>query len=188
MELHFHDPLQLLVSTILSAQCTDERVNKVTPHLFSKYKTARDYARANPRVFEKEVHSTGFFRSKARHIIAACKIIDEKYDGVVPETMGELLELPGVARKTANIVLSIGFGKAEGIAVDTHVSRVSQRLGLSKNTDPNKIERDLTALIPQKMWIHVNSLLVLFGRYTCTAKKPRCRFCPLKEFCPSRQL
>ncbi len=185
IELRHKNPLELLVATILSAQCTDARVNIVTTALFKKYRTARDYAGAKPAVFEQEIRSTGFFRNKAKNIIAACKIIAEKHDGNVPNTMAELLELPGVARKTANIVLSAGFGKTEGIAVDTHVMRISQRLMLTKQKDPNKIERDLTRLIPRREWKEVNMLMVLHGRYVCTAKRPQCSKCLLNKKCPT---
>ncbi|MFH1107451.1 MAG: endonuclease III [Candidatus Micrarchaeota archaeon] len=185
MELEHGNPLELLVSTILSAQCTDARVNMVTAGLFKKYKTASDYAEADQKAFEQEIRSTGFYRNKAKNIIAACKIIDERHGGKVPDTTEGLLELPGVARKTANIVLTAGFGKVEGIAVDTHVMRVSQRLGLTKQKDPNKIERDLMRQIPRRDWGEVNMLMVLFGRYTCTAKRPQCGKCLLNKACPS---
>ena len=161
------------------------RVNKTTPALFKKYKTARDYARADPKVFEQEIRSTGFYRNKTKNIIAACKIIDEKYAGKVPRTMKELIELPGIARKTGNIILSAGYGIVDGIPVDTHVTRVSQRLGLTKNTDPVKIEQDLMAALPKKDWWNFSNQLIHHGRYTCTAKKPKCSKCPLNKVCPS---
>ena len=184
-ELHNRNPLELLVATILSAQCTDARVNLVTPALFKKYRTAKAYAGASLPAFEQEIRSTGFYRNKAKNIIAACRIIVERHGGKVPQTMPELLELPGVARKTANIVLSAGFGKTEGIAVDTHVMRISQRLGLTRQKDPNKIEIDLMRLIPRAEWKEVNLLMVLHGRYTCTAKRPQCSKCLLGRKCPS---
>lgn len=185
IELNHDNPLQLLVATMLSAQCTDARVNIVTASLFKKYKRAKDYATASQSTFEKEIRSTGFYRNKAKNIISACRIITGKFGGKVPDTMEELLELPGVARKTANIVLSAGYGKTAGIAVDTHVTRISQRLGLTKQKDPNKIEKDLCALIPREDWGQVNMLMVLHGRYVCTAKRPNCSKCMLNKKCPS---
>ncbi|MFA5499897.1 MAG: endonuclease III, partial [Candidatus Omnitrophota bacterium] len=154
------NPLQLLVSTILSAQCTDARVNIVTKPLFRKYKTARDYADADLKEFEQEIRSTGFYHNKAKNVIGAAKMIIDKFEGKVPDSMEELIQLPGVARKTANIVLSHGYGKIEGIAVDTHVRRVSFRLGLTKNEDPVKIERDLMNITPKKEWAHLSDLLI----------------------------
>ncbi len=183
--LRFETPLQILVATILSAQCTDERVNKMTPSLFRKYRTPRDFASADQKVLEEEIRSTGFFRNKAKSIIGASKKIVEDFDGAVPDNMEDLLTLPGVARKTANIVLSSGFKKAEGIAVDTHVKRLSQRLGLSKENVPDKIEQDLMAIVPQKDWIDFNYMLVLHGRKICPSRKPRCPECQLKNLCPS---
>jgi len=178
------DPLQLLVATILSAQCTDARVNIVTKELFRKYKTAGDYANADLKEFEQEIRSTGFYRNKARSIINSCRMIVEKFNGRVPRTMDELLLLPGVARKTANIVLSEGYGIVEGIAVDTHVKRVSFRLGLTENTVPEKIEQDLMKLLPRNEWRNVTNLLISHGRETCMAKLPRCSVCILKKLCP----
>lgn len=183
--LRFESPLQILVATILSAQCTDERVNQVTPSLFRKYRTPRDFASANQKILEEEIRSTGFFRNKAKSIIGASKKIVEDFNGVVPDTMEDLLTLPGVARKTANIVLSSAFKKAEGIAVDTHVKRLSQRLGLSKENDPDKIEQDLMEIVPKKDWIDFNYMLVLHGRAVCPSRKPRCPECPLRHLCPS---
>jgi endonuclease-3 len=185
VELNYSTPLELLVAVILSAQCTDKRVNMVTPHLFKKYKTARDYARANPKVFEQEIRSTGFYRNKARNIIGACRLIDEKFGGHVPKTMDELLALPGVARKTANIVLSAGFGVVEGIPVDTHVLRVSQRLGLADSDNPGKVEQQLMAEVPRREWFDFANLLIFHGRYCCTAKKPDCPGCTVNRLCPS---
>jgi endonuclease III len=183
--LAYRNPLQILVATILAAQCTDERVNKVTPELFRKYPTAAEFARANRAALESAIRSTGFFRNKAKNIIGAARTIVEDFGGRVPDTMDELVTLPGVARKTANIVLSAGYGKAEGIAVDTHARRLSQRLGLSKEQDPVKIERDLMALVPRKDWIDFNFLLVEHGRAVCQARKPKCPECFLKHLCPS---
>lgn len=178
------DPLQLLVATILSAQCTDARVNIVAKGLFSKYKTAEDYANANPNEFEQEIKSTGFYKNKAKNIINSCRMIAEKFNGKVPKAMEELTLLPGVARKTANIVLSEGYGIIEGIAVDTHVRRVSFRLGLTKNTDPEKIEQDLMKLLPKSEWRNISNLLIFHGRETCMAKLPKCGVCVLNELCP----
>ena len=183
--LQFASPLQILVATILAAQCTDERVNKVTPALFANYPTAAGFAAADRATLEREIRSTGFFRNKAKSIIGAARKIVNDYGGRVPNTMAELLTLPGVARKTANIVLSSGYGKAEGIAVDTHVRRLSQRLGLSRQADPEKIERDLLALVPRGNWLDFNYRLVNHGRAVCQAQKPRCPECVLRELCPS---
>lgn len=180
------DPLQLLIATILSAQCTDARVNIVTKELFSKYKTARDYADSDPKKFEQEIKSTGFYKNKARNIINSCKMIVEKFNENVPKTMDELMTLPGVARKTANIVLSEGYGIIEGIAVDTHVKRVSFRLGLTKNTDPGKIEQDLMKLFPKDEWRNITNLLIFHGRETCIAKLPKCSICILNRLCPRK--
>ena len=182
------NPLQLLVSTILSAQCTDARVNIVTKPLFRKYKTARDYADADLKEFEQEIRSTGFYHNKAKNVIGAAKMIIDKFRGKVPDSMEELIQLPGVARKTANIVLSHGYGKIEGIAVDTHVRRVSFRLGLTKNEDPVKIERDLMNITPKKEWAHLSDLLIAHGRAICAAGKPKCPECVLGSLCPSKKL
>ncbi len=183
--LEFADPLQILVATILAAQSTDKLVNTVTPELFRKYPTSEAFARADPAEFERLIHSTGFFRMKAKHIIGAARRIVEVYGGIVPDSMAELVTLPGVARKTANIVLSAGYGKAEGIAVDTHAGRLSRRLGLSKEDDPVKVERDLMALVPEADWIDFNFLLVEHGRAICQARKPECPRCVLRRLCPS---
>ncbi|MBN1222078.1 MAG: endonuclease III [Candidatus Aminicenantes bacterium] len=182
--LYFRTPLQILVATILSAQCTDERVNQITPMLFEKYETAADFAGAKPEDLEIEIRPTGFFRNKAKNIIGASKKIIRDFGGSVPDTMAELITLPGVARKTANIVLSSGYNKAEGIAVDTHVKRLSGRLGLSKEKDPDKIEQDLLALVPKKDWIDFNYMFVNHGRKVCNARKPLCSECPLSHLCP----
>ncbi len=183
--LCYETPLQILVATILSAQCTDARVNMITPALFRKYPSAGAFARAKQAVLEGEIRSTGFFRNKARNIIGAAKMIAGEFGCEVPATMAELVSLPGVARKTANIVLSSAYGKAEGIAVDTHVRRLSQRLGLSAEEDPVRIERDLMAILPRKDWLDFNYLLVNHGRAVCRARKPDCPGCPLKRLCPS---
>ncbi|PKM92728.1 MAG: endonuclease III [Elusimicrobia bacterium HGW-Elusimicrobia-4] len=182
--LTFSNPLEILVATILSAQCTDERVNKITPLLFAKYKKASDYAGADVKVFEQEIKSSGFYHNKAKNITGACKIIDEKYSGKVPDTMENLLALPGVARKTANIVLGNAFGKIFGIAVDTHVKRLSFRLGLSRNNSPEKIEQDLMKIFDKKDWFALSNLLIEHGRKICNAKKPDCKNCFLWDICP----
>ena len=183
--LEFADPLQILVATILAAQSTDKLVNTVTPALFRKYPTAEAFAGADRAELEREIHSTGFFRNKAKAIVGAARLIVDVYGGAVPDSMDELVTLPGVARKTANIVLSAGFGKAEGIAVDTHALRLSQRLGLSRHDDPVKVERDLMAIVPKADWLDFNFLLVEHGRAICTARKPDCPRCFLRRLCPS---
>lgn len=186
--LNFTNPLEILVSTILSAQCTDARVNLVTKTLFKKYMTVEDYAKANVKTFEQEIRSTGFYRNKAKNIIASAKKILKDFNGKVPDSMDKLIQLPGVARKTANIVLFNGFGKVEGIAVDTHVRRLSQRLGLSKNSDPDKIEQDLMKLLDRKEWRNFSHLLIEHGRKICIAKKPKCLECILQNLCPSKKI
>ncbi len=186
--LKFKTPLQILVATILAAQCTDERVNKITPFLFNKYKTVLGFAKAKQSVLEKEIYSTGFYRHKAKNIIAAAKKIVTEFSGKVPDNMHELISLPGVARKTANIVLSSVFKKAQGIAVDTHVRRLSQRLGFSKQDNPEKIEQDLMNMVPKKYWLIFNYLLVDHGRAICQARRPECPACAIKQFCPSAKL
>ncbi|MFQ5887528.1 MAG: endonuclease III [Candidatus Hydrothermarchaeales archaeon] len=183
--LWFADPLEFLVATMLSAQCTDARVNIVTKELFKKYRTPEDYANADVETFENEIRSTGFYRNKAKNIMGANKVIMERFNSKVPDNMEELTRLPGVARKTANIVLSNAYGKIEGIAVDTHVKRLSKRLGLTKNRDPNKIEQDLMKIIPKEEWSNLSHLLIFHGRAICQAKKPRCEVCVLNWFCPS---
>jgi len=183
--LHFETPFQILVATILSAQCTDEQVNKVTPALFQKYRTAADFANADPDTLENEIRSTGFFKNKTKSIINASKKIVDDFGGKVPDRMEDLITLQGVARKTANIVLSSGYKKAEGIAVDTHVKRLSQRLGLSKEKNPDKIEQDLMNLVPREEWIDFNYMFVNHGRNTCQARKPDCPECVLNSLCPS---
>lgn len=183
--LHFSDPMQLLVATILSAQCTDARVNTVTAGLFKKYKTAEDYATAEPNIFEQEIRSTGFYRNKTRNIIGSAGMIVEKYGGRVPDSMEDLVQLPGVARKTANIVLANAYGKIEGIAVDTHVKRLSRLLGLTTHTSPVKIERDLMKITPREDWSNLSHLLIFHGRAVCIARRPRHDSCVLNWFCPS---
>jgi endonuclease-3 len=183
--LEFRAPLQMLVATILSAQCTDERVNKISPGLFAKYENAADFASADPRELEAAIRPTGFFRNKARSIIGASRKIVSDFSGRVPDSMEELLTLPGVARKTANIVLSSAFGKAEGIAVDVHVARLAGRLGLSREKVPEKIERDLLRIVPRRDWLDFNYMLVNHGRAICQARRPRCGECPLRRLCPS---
>lgn len=183
--LNHSNPLELLVATILSAQCTDERVNIVTRTLFKKYTRAEDYAKADLRELERDIRSTGFFRNKARNIKQTGRILVDKFNGQVPRTMEEILELPGVARKTANIVLQNAYGVVEGIAVDTHVRRVSKRLGLTENEDPNKIEQDLMKIVPKNEWTKITDLLITLGRNVCTAKKPKCEACVLNKLCPS---
>ncbi len=185
--LDFSNPLELLVATILSAQCTDKRVNLVTAALFRKYKSVEDYAHADPNTFAQEIRSTGFYRNKAKNIIAAARKILDGFGGRVPETMAELIQLPGVARKTANVVLFNAFGKSEGIAVDTHVRRLSRRLGLSRNEDPEKIERDLMKLVDEKDWGGSTYLLIEHGRKICATRKPKCPECALRNMCPARK-
>jgi endonuclease III len=182
--LRFRTPWELLVATILSAQCTDERVNKVTPGLFAKYPEIGAFAHADPAVLEMDIRSTGFFRNKTKSLIGAAKNIVADFGGLVPSTMAELVTLPGVARKTANIVLSSAYGKAEGIAVDVHVARLTQRMGLTGQAVPEKIERDLLALVPKKYWLDFNYWLVNHGRAVCQARKPRCGECGLRDLCP----
>jgi endonuclease-3 len=179
------NPLQLLVATILSAQCTDARVNMVTPTLFQRYRTARDYAASPPGVLEDEIRSTGFFNNKAKSIRGASARIASEFGGRVPETMDELLTLPGVARKTANVVLGTAFGKNEGVVVDTHVHRVSRRLGLTKEDLPAKIERDLMERVPKADWTWFGHALIHHGRRVCKARRPECERCVLNDLCPS---
>jgi len=183
--LGFESPLQILVATILAAQCMDERVNQITPALFRKYPTAAAFAAADRAELEAEIRPTGFFRNKAKSIIGAARKIVEDFGGQVPANMADLITLPGVARKTGNIVLSSGYGIAEGIAVDTHVKRLSGRLGLSRQRNPEKIEKDLLKLVPKKDWLDFNYMLVNHGRKTCQARKPRCPECVLCHLCPS---
>lgn len=181
-----HDnPFQLLVATILSAQCTDERVNKVTPGLFSKFSTAQDFAAVRPEVLENEIRSTGFFRNKTKNIIGAAQKIVSDFGGQVPRTMEEMLTLPGVARKTANVVLGTAFGISSGVVVDTHVFRISHRLRLSDQNTPEKVEQDLIKLVPRERWISFGHQVIWFGRKVCDARKPLCSDCPLETICDS---
>jgi len=182
-----HDsPFQLLISTILSAQCTDVRVNQVTATLYKKYPNPEAFAYANPKELEQDIRPTGFFRNKTKSIMGASKKIVEELHGQVPKTMEEILTLPGVARKTANVVLGTAFGIAVGVVVDTHVQRVSRRLDLTKNTDPKKIEQDLMQVIPQEKWILFSHQLIWHGRRVCQARKPRCLECNLEKICYSK--
>lgn len=183
--LNYTNPLELLVATMLSAQTTDAQVNKVTQTLFKKYKTTKDYATAPLAQLEEDIHSTGFYRNKAKNLKACAQMLLDRFHGEVPQTMEELIQLPGVARKTANIVLYFAFGITAGVAVDTHVMRLSQRLGLTAEKDQDKIERDLMALLPKEQWMPLTNLLILHGRQVCTAKKPRCDICVLNKICPS---
>ena len=183
--LKYTNPLEILVATILSAQCTDKRVNIVTKSLFKKYKTTEDYANSDLAELEKDIRSTGFYRNKAKNIKKSSQVLVNKHDSKVPSTMEELIELPGVARKTANIVLSNAFGIIVGIAVDTHVRRLSIRLGLTENTNPNKIEVDLMEIVPKVYWKRINNLLIFHGRNICMARKPKCNVCNLNKICPS---
>lgn len=184
--LNHESPWQLLAATILSAQCTDVRVNIVTPDLFAAYPTVEDMAVAAQPDVEQLVRTTGFFRNKAKNIIGAAQGIVERYDGDVPRNMEDLLTLPGVARKTANVVLGSGFGIASGVVVDTHVSRISNRLGLTTATDPKKIERDLVAAIPKKRWVLFSHQIIHHGRQVCIARKPKCDACRLYDLCSSK--
>ncbi|NLF07886.1 MAG: endonuclease III [Pirellulaceae bacterium] len=182
--LDFRSPLELLVATILSAQCTDERVNVVTKDLFRRYPTAADYARAPLAQLENDVKSTGFFRNKAKSIKNCCQALVEDYGGRVPKDIEQLVALPGIGRKTANVILGTAFGIATGVVVDTHVARLSRRMGLSAEKAPEKIERDLMALFPEKEWIALSHRLIQHGRRVCTARKPSCGECPLESDCP----
>jgi len=183
-ELDHAGPLQLLVATILSAQCTDKRVNLVTNELFKKYRSAADYANASLADLEQAIKSTGFFRNKAKNIQACCRKLIERHGGVVPHTMEELTQLDGVGRKTANVVLGNAFGINVGVVVDTHVARLSQRLGLTKQKTPEKIETDLMALVPQKQWTLFSHWLIWHGRRRCDARRPDCEHCEVKRLCP----
>ncbi|MDQ1524355.1 MAG: endonuclease [Pyrinomonadaceae bacterium] len=186
--LNYSTPLELLIATILSAQCTDERVNIVTGELFRKYRGAEDYVSAATAELERDIHSTGFFRNKAKAIQGACRMIRDEHVGRVPETLEELIALPGVARKTANVVLGNAFRIASGVVVDTHVARVSQRLRLTAHEQPEKIERDLNELVPRKDWIIFPHLLIAHGRAVCKARTPLCAECPVEPLCPSSLL
>jgi len=185
ISLNYSNPFDLLVATILSAQCTDVRVNEVTRTLFSKYRTPQDYLKTTQEELEKDIYSTGFYKNKAKNIKKLSEILINNFNSKVPDKMADLTTLPGVARKTANVVLSVAFGKNEGIAVDTHVKRVSARLGLTANTDPDKIEKDLISKVSKKEWGIFTLLLIQHGRKICTAKKPLCQDCILNKLCPS---
>lgn len=186
--LRHADPLELLVATILSAQCTDKRVNEVTTTLFREYRSAQDYADADPEVFEDEIRSTGFFRNKTKSIIAMALALVEQHDGEVPKSIDELVKLPGVGRKTANVVLGNAYGIDEGIVVDTHVKRISKRLGLTQSQDPDKIEKDLIEVVPKRDWTLWPHLLIHHGRAVCLARKPKCESCALTDLCPGSLL
>ena len=182
--LNYSNPLEILVATMLSAQTTDRTVNIVTTSLFKKYRTPKDYANADIKELEQDIHSTGFYHNKARNLQKCCQLLVEKFNSQVPKTMDELLELPGVARKTANIVLYNAYGIIAGIAVDTHVNRVSQRLGLTEHDDSAKIEQDLMQITPKEKWMKLTDLLIFHGRQICIAKKPKCEACVLNKYCP----
>jgi len=184
-ELDHTNPLELLIATILSAQCTDKRVNLVTSGLFKKYRTAADYANVNPAELEQDIKTTGFYRNKARNIQAACRKLVERHGGNVPRSMDELTNLDGVGRKTANVVLGNAFAIEEGIVVDTHVARLAQRLGLSRGTDPETIEQDLMKLVPRNQWTLFSHWLIWHGRRRCAARNPDCPNCEVKKLCPS---
>ncbi|MGD9564040.1 MAG: endonuclease III [Pyrinomonadaceae bacterium] len=186
--LNHSTPFELLIATILSAQCTDERVNIVTAHLFRKYRSPKDFVEVSQAELEKDIHSTGFFRNKAKNIKGACVRIIEDFGGTVPQTMEDLLTLPGVARKTANVVLGNAFGIASGVVVDTHVARLSHRLGLTEEKDARKIEAGLIEIVPKKHWIMFPHWMIFHGRQTCIARKPKCRQCVLAHLCPSRDI
>ncbi len=185
--LDFTTPLELLVATMLSAQCTDERVNQVTKSLFTKYRSAQDYASADPETLEQDVKQTGFYRNKAKHIREAAQMLVERYGGEVPQAMDELIALPGVARKTANVVMGNAYGVVEGVVVDTHVGRLARRLGLTESEDPVRVEQDLMALAPQRDWLDLSHMLIMHGRAICQARKPLCAECSLAPLCPTGQ-
>lgn len=186
--LNFSSPLELVVATILSAQCTDERVNTVTPTLFTRYRSAEDFVEADSEDIESIIHSCGFYRNKTKSIQGMARVLLERYGGSVPSTMQELLTLPGVARKTANVVLSHAFSRNEGIAVDTHVTRLSRRLALTRESDPVKIERDLMGLVSRSDWGTLSDVLIWHGRKVCGARAPHCRLCALNDVCPSASI
>jgi endonuclease-3 len=180
--LKFSKPLELLIATILSAQCTDVKVNQVTAHLFKKYRSAKAYAEVDLREFEEDIRPTGFYRNKAKAIQKCCQELGHRFGGKVPQMLEDLVSLPGVGRKTANVILGNAFG-VPGIVVDTHVQRVSQRIGLTKNADPVKIEFDLMEIVPKEEWTHFSNLLIWHGRRTCVARKPLCEICPIRKLC-----
>ncbi len=182
--LRFSNPVELLVATILSAQCTDERVNRVTEDLFSKYRSAADFARAPLRQLERDIQSTGFFRNKAKSIQGSCRTLIEQYEGEVPRQLEQLVELPGIGRKTANVVLGTAMDITSGVVVDTHVGRISRRLGLSEQKNAEKVEQDLMQRIPRREWIALSHRMIQHGRRCCTARKPDCDRCPLADICP----
>ena len=181
--LHHHSPWELLVATILSAQCTDKRVNEVTPNLFKRYPTPRDFAAVSPEVLAEDIRSTGFFNNKAKSIVGAAQRVVNEFGGQVPKTMEEMLTIPGAARKTANVVLGTAYGIASGVVVDTHVTRISQRLDLSANTDPVKIEQELMKIVPQERWIRFSHQVILHGRALCLARSPECEQCAIGPHC-----
>lgn len=183
--LKYSNPWELMVAVILSAQCTDKKVNEVTPALFKKYPTLDHYVAADPKEFETMIHQTGFYHAKAKAILTSAKMVKEKFGGAVPRTMAEMLTLRGVARKSANVILGNAYGVVDGIAVDTHVGRLSRRMGLTNHHNPVKVEKDLMVLLPKKDWFTATYLLVDHGRAICTAKDPRCDLCPLKDVCPA---
>jgi endonuclease III len=183
--LNFSTPLELLVATVLSAQCTDDRVNQVTATLFRKYRTAADYAQARPEELEQDIKQTGFYRNKAKHIREAAALIVERYGGEVPRTMAELTALPGVARKTANVVMGNAYGIVEGVVVDTHVGRLARRMGLTESDDPVKVEQDLMALLPQRDWLDLSHIFIYHGRAVCQARRPLCEQCVAAHICPT---
>jgi len=185
-ELYFRNPLELTIGCILSAQCTDKRVNMVTPALFDKYPTAADWAAIPPDVLERDIHSTGFFRNKSKNIRALCRILAQEYNGQIPEDFDTLVQLPGIGRKTANVIMVSAFNRP-GIVVDTHMIRLSNRMGLTTNKDPVKIEFDLQKIIPEKDWGHFSHAMVFHGRRLCYARKPDCAHCPVAPWCPSNQ-
>jgi len=186
--LNYSNPLELLVATVLSAQCTDARVNSVTKSLFKKYRTASDYAAAPPGELEEDIKSTGFYRNKAKALRGSCAELMAQYSGEVPANMAALVRLPGVGRKTANVILGNAYEVAEGITVDTHVRRLAGRLRLSQHSDPDKIEQDLLQLVPREDWIIIGHLLILHGRRICSARAPKCPVCPVNDLCPSAKV
>jgi endonuclease-3 len=186
--LNFTNALELLVATVLSAQCTDDRVNMVTTSLFQKYRTVRDYAEASTGELEEDIRSTGFYRNKAKAIRACCAELAQRFGGEVPAEMAILVRLPGIGRKTANVILGNAYDIAEGIVVDTHVRRLSGRLGLSPRSDPDKIEQDLLAVVPREDWTMIGHLLIFHGRKICSARAPKCPLCPVNDHCPSANL
>jgi endonuclease III len=186
--LNYANPLELLVATVLSAQCTDERVNRVTESLFKKYHTASDYAGAPPGELEEDIKSTGFYRSKAKALRGCCAELIAQYGGEVPANIAALVQLPGIGRKTANVILGNAYERAEGIVVDTHVRRLAGRLGLSQHSDPDKIEQDLLPLVPRKDWVITGHLLIRHGRRICSPRAPKCSVCPANDLCPSAKV